>query len=74
MSEPMMMTIRCPRCDHTDHVAVPDDQCVLVHDCAGCGAELRRHPGACCVFCSHPDDPVPKAPSESPPTSAGCGC
>ncbi|MEO0993058.1 MAG: GDCCVxC domain-containing (seleno)protein [Pseudomonadota bacterium] len=68
------MTIRCPRCGHTAKVAAPTDQCVLVHDCANCGAQLRREPGACCVFCSHTDDPAPQPPAPGPITRAGCRC
>lgn len=74
MSEPIHMTIRCPRCGHTARVAASTDQCVLVHDCANCGAQLRRQPGACCVFCSHPDDQAPPPAVASTPAKADCSC
>lgn len=59
----MRLTMRCPRCGHVSDVEVPRTQCVLVHDCPGCGAELRRKPGSCCVYCSHPDDTRQAAPA-----------
>ncbi len=68
MSEPLMMTIRCPRCGHTERLAVPTDQCVLVHECTACGAELRRRPGSCCVFCAHEDGGARAIPAALPPT------
>ncbi|MEM9146760.1 MAG: GDCCVxC domain-containing (seleno)protein [Pseudomonadota bacterium] len=58
MATSVRMTIRCPRCGHKSELTVPTVQCVLVHDCAGCGAELRRARVSCSVFCFHADDPI----------------
>jgi hypothetical protein len=38
---------------------MPSDACVVIHDCAGCGARLTPETGDCCVFCSWGDTPCP---------------
>jgi len=38
---------------------MPDNACVYVHRCKGCGRELRPLPGHCCVFCSYGSVPCP---------------
>lgn len=38
---------------------MPQDACVVAHECAGCGARLTPKAGDCCVFCSYGDVPCP---------------
>jgi hypothetical protein len=52
-------TLTCPRCGHAEILTMPEDSCVVVHDCAACGARLTPKPGDCCVFCSYGDIPCP---------------
>jgi hypothetical protein len=55
-------TIRCPDCGHESREEVPEEACVIVHDCRGCGRQIRPKQGDCCVFCSYGADPCPTSP------------
>lgn len=57
-------TLTCPKCGHAERCRMPEDRCVVMHDCAGCGASLRPLAGDCCVFCSYAD-------VQCPPKQAG---
>jgi hypothetical protein len=38
---------------------MPDDACIYLYDCKGCGALLKPKSGDCCVFCSYGSVPCP---------------
>ncbi len=38
---------------------MPEDACLVFHDCEGCGMLMRPKPGDCCVFCSYGSVPCP---------------
>ncbi len=38
---------------------MPDDHCVVVWPCPGCGRILKPKAGDCCVFCSYGSVPCP---------------
>ncbi|MBM3563154.1 MAG: hypothetical protein FJX48_08385 [Alphaproteobacteria bacterium] len=52
-------TLTCPHCSRAETLAMPQDACVIVHECASCGARLTPKAGDCCVFCSYGDVPCP---------------
>jgi hypothetical protein len=52
-------TLTCPQCGHAETLTMPQDACVVAHDCAACGARLTPKEGDCCVFCSYGDVPCP---------------
>ena len=56
--------LTCPACGHAETTAMPDDACIVVHACAGCGAVLRPKSGDCCVFCSYGSVPCPPVQAE----------
>lgn len=65
MSAPVLASVlTCPACGHMTEETMPEDACVVVHDCAGCGARLRPRPGDCCVFCSYGSVPCPPVQTE----------
>lgn len=45
--------VKCPKCGHEELVAMPQNACLWLHECKGCGALLRPKQGDCCVFCSY---------------------
>jgi hypothetical protein len=45
--------LTCPNCGFAAMEMIPTNACVVVHDCAGCHAQLRPKHGHCCVFCSY---------------------
>jgi len=51
--------ITCPICGAVQRETMPADACVIVYNCAACGAVLRPKPGTCCVFCSYGSVPCP---------------
>ena len=52
-------TLTCPVCGHREAFVMPLDACLIVHDCAACGVQLRPKDGDCCVFCSYGNVPCP---------------
>ena len=55
MSEPaveLVSVLTCPQCGQATAETMPEDACVVVFDCPGCGTRLRPKRGDCCVFCS----------------------
>ena len=58
-----LATIRCPDCDVEHQTAMPDDACLVFHECPACGVMLRPLPGDCCVFCSYGTEPCPSEKS-----------
>ena len=52
-------TVTCPDCGHARAETMPIDACVVVYDCADCGATLRPKSGDCCIFCSYGDVACP---------------
>ena len=38
---------------------MPEDACVIMRPCSGCGRMMRAQPGDCCVFCSYGSMPCP---------------
>ncbi len=57
-------TLTCPHCGHAETLTMPQDACVVVHHCAGCGVRLTPKAGDCCVFCSYGDMPCPPVQAE----------
>jgi len=57
-------TLTCPHCGHAETLTMPEDSCVVVHDCTACGARLTPKLGDCCVFCSYGDIPCPPMQAE----------
>ncbi len=55
----LQSTLTCPHCARAEMFDMPQDACVIVHVCAGCGARLTPKTGDCCVFCSYGDVPCP---------------
>lgn len=51
--------LTCPACGTAAEEIMPEDACVVLFDCPGCGARLRPKPGDCCVFCSYGSVPCP---------------
>ena len=51
--------LTCPVCGHEEREKMPDDACIYVYDCNGCGAILKPKAGDCCVFCSYGSVPCP---------------
>lgn len=56
--------IRCPHCGAAKAERMPLDACVQRYTCTGCGRELERQPGTCCVFCSYGTVPCPPCQQE----------
>jgi ribosomal protein S27AE len=52
-------TLTCPRCGHTEYLAMPTDYCQFFYECGGCHEVLKAKEGHCCVFCSYADVPCP---------------
>ncbi len=52
-------TLTCPNCGHQSVEEMPTDACVFFYECKGCGAQLKPHPGDCCVFYSFGSVPCP---------------
>lgn len=59
--------LTCPHCGHRSIETMPENACVVFHDCAGCGVLLRPRTGDCCVFCSY-------GTVACPPIQAGDAC
>ncbi|MDJ0447927.1 GDCCVxC domain-containing (seleno)protein [Methylocystis sp. JR02] len=57
-------TLTCPRCGHAETLTMAENACVVVYDCAACGARLTPKEGDCCVFCSYGDVPCPPIQAE----------
>lgn len=55
----LQSTLACPHCGFAETLTMPQDACVVVHECGGCGARLTPKAGDCCVFCSYGDIPCP---------------
>lgn len=53
--------IRCPHCGHERDEPMPEDACLVLYECRGCGVVLRPEPGDCCVFCSYGSQTCPPA-------------
>jgi len=51
--------LTCPECGHQAEETMPDDACVFLYDCKGCGALIKPKSGDCCVFCSYGTVPCP---------------
>ena len=54
-------TVTCPHCGHRQSETMPENACVILYDCKGCGASLRPLEEDCCVFCSYGSVPCPTA-------------
>jgi hypothetical protein len=71
----LQSNLTCPHCADAEALTMPKDSCVIVHECAGCGARLTPKPGDCCVFCSYGDVPCPPIQQQhnccAPPMDAG---
>src|SRR5262245_35168557 len=59
----LQSTILCPQCGYAATGAMPTNACVLVYECARCGARLQPRQGDCCVFCSYGS--VPCSPGQA---------
>jgi hypothetical protein len=68
----LVSTLTCPFCGHASEEVMPEDACLVVYDCPGCGARLKPKPGDCCVFCSYGSVPCP--PVQAAGRGAGDCC
>ncbi len=59
--------LTCPHCGTATTERMPEDACVVVHECPGCHSLLRPLPGDCCVFCSY-------GSIKCPPVQLARGC
>ena len=50
-----MGVITCPNCTHQAPERIPQDACLHIFVCPGCGTRLTPRTGDCCVFCSYGD-------------------
>jgi hypothetical protein len=57
MMSPVTAEITCPTCGHAETESIPNDRCLFLYECKGCGIILKPKPGDCCVFCSFADRP-----------------
>jgi hypothetical protein len=55
----LFSTLTCPHCGVATEEQMPEDACIVVYTCTGCGADLRPLAGHCCVFCSFATVPCP---------------
>ena len=55
----------CPHCTGSNPEAMPVDYCLILYQCASCGAYLRPLPGDCCVFCSFGSTKCPSMKTSS---------
>lgn len=46
-------TLTCPHCGIAARETMPNDACLYIYECSGCGAMLRLKPSDCCVICSY---------------------
>jgi len=58
--------ITCPHCGASREETMPDNACLRIYECIGCGATIRPTPGHCCVLCSY-------GSVKCPPMQAECG-
>lgn len=53
-SQPIVESVlTCPHCGFAAVKTMPTNACVVVAECAECGARLHPKRGDCCVFCSY---------------------
>jgi Zn ribbon nucleic-acid-binding protein len=64
-------TLTCPACGHKAEMDMPEDRCVMIHNCESCGVTLEPKPGDCCVFCSYADKQCP--PMQKHAQGEDCG-
>lgn len=64
----LLTIIHCPACHFGRQETMPTDTCLVVYECAQCGAVLRPKTGDCCVFCSYADDPCPSMQTPDVPS------
>ena len=61
-------TVTCLNCRTMTPETMPEDHCVVVYECRGCGETLRPKTGDCCVYCSYGSMPCPPAQAGQIPT------
>ena len=52
-------SLHCPYCGKEEELTMPENACVIMRPCSGCGRMMRAQPGDCCVFCSYGSLPCP---------------
>ena len=55
----LQATLQCPFCGKAEEMSMPENACVIMRPCSGCGRMMRAQAGDCCVFCSYGSMPCP---------------
>lgn len=66
--------VTCPCCGATKMETMPVDACIVVTECATCGATLRPKPGHCCIYCSYGSVPCPPVQAQRGGCGMGASC
>jgi len=51
--------LKCPACGFVEKVEIPENACMHMRKCGGCGRLMKTPEGYCCIICAYSDKKCP---------------
>ena len=58
---PKTAKFKCPKCDKTSRIKVPENECIFYYECKKCDEKITTPPTRDCIVCAYTDKKCPAA-------------